>query len=237
MASLSLVEPIAESTVLVVDEHRLFAELLARRLRLVPTIADVQPAFTLKQARLLLERRPPDVVVLNPDLEGASGLDLLRHLDALPSRPSVVVVADGSEPSAVVRGLVLGVRAWVSKESPFDDLLNAIAAVQQGDVHLPPQAWRPVVMELLSERGARATQQTFLSGLTERQGQILRCLVVGMTRGEIATDLGVSPHTVRTHVRDMFRIVGVHSTPHLVAQARAAGITGPPDRGSDTVCP
>jgi DNA-binding NarL/FixJ family response regulator len=212
--------------VLIVDDHRVFAEVLARRLRRIPAIAEVQIAFTLQQARAAVAHRPPDVVLLDPELAGESGLDLFTHLEGLPTRPRVLVVADGTDPSAVVQGLVLGVRGWITKATPFNDLLHAIAAVQQGELHLPSTAWRPVVLELLTERTNRSAQDTFLGELTERQAQILHCLLAGMTRAEIAKSLRVSPHTVRTHVRDMFRIVGVHSTPHLVAQARAAGMTG-----------
>jgi DNA-binding NarL/FixJ family response regulator len=213
--------------VLVVDDHRVFAEVLADHLRRTPDVTAVSVAFTVEEARQRAERQHPDLVLLDPHLDGESGLDLLHHLDLLPSRPRVLVVADLSDPSAVAQGLVLGVRGWVSKESAFDDLLSAIDAVHEGELHLPAGVWWSVVLELLSERSTRSTQQAFVAGLTERQGQILRCLLVGMTRVEIAKSLHVSPHTVRTHIRDMFRIVGVHSTPHLVARARAAGGTGP----------
>jgi DNA-binding NarL/FixJ family response regulator len=223
---------IPASTVLVVDAQRLFAEVLARRLREVPAIGHAQVAWSVDQARLTADDRTPDVVLLDPDLEGESGLDLVRHLAGLPGPPRVVVVSRGSDPSAVVHGLVLGVRGWVSKQSSFGDLLQAIDAVRRGDLHLPPAAWRPVVLQLLNERSTRAAQESFLGELTERQAQILRCLVAGMTRAEIAKSLKVSPHTVRTHLRDMFRIVGVHSTPHLVAVARAAGVTGAPNGAS-----
>jgi DNA-binding NarL/FixJ family response regulator len=220
--------------VLVVDDHRVFAEVLAEHLRRLPSVTAASVAFTVDEARRLAEHQPPDVVLLNPGLDGESGLDLIKHLDFLPTRPRVLVVADRSEPSAVAEGLVRGARGWVSKESPFDDLLSAIDAVHEGEVHLPAGVWWSVVLELLAERSTRSDQEAFVAGLTERQGQILRCLVAGMTRTEIAKALEVSPHTVRTHVRDLFRIVGVHSTPHLVARARAAGVTGPlepPRRG------
>lgn len=217
--------------VLVVDRHRVFAEVIAQQLLSAPGIGDAHVAFSVREARVLAEHRSPDVVLLNPELEGESGFELLHHLDTLPSTPRVVVVSDRNEPSAVVRGLVLGVRGWVSKDARFDDLMHAIDAVHRGNLHLPPAAWRPVVLELLNARTARSARNTFISRLTERQRAVLRCLLAGMSRAEIATALKVSPHTVRTHVRDMFRVVGVHSTPQLVAQARAAGLTGPTPRG------
>jgi DNA-binding NarL/FixJ family response regulator len=142
----------------------------------------------------------------------------------------VLVVADDSESPAVVRGLIRGAHGWVTKDGPYDDLLTAIEAVRDGRLHLPAAAWGPVVQELLHQRSARTAQQDFISPLTQRQREILTYLVAGLTRTEIAAQLGVSPHTVRTHVRDMFRVVGVHSTPHLVAQARSAGVQGTPRR-------
>jgi DNA-binding CsgD family transcriptional regulator len=103
-----------------------------------------------------------------------------------------------------------------------------VTGAWHGEVDRPGVAWGPVVMELMAQRSARHTREEFVQRLTGRQREILRCLVAGMTRAQVAEHLGVSPHTVRTHVRDMFRVMGVHSTPVLVEQASAAGVEGIP---------
>jgi two-component system nitrate/nitrite response regulator NarL len=218
----------APARVLVVDDRRAVAEGLAGRLRQEPVIGEVDVAVSLAQARAVVAHRPPHVVLLDPDLGGQPGLELIPHLDTLPVRPCVLVVADVDEPAVVVEALVLGAHSWVPRDVTFEDLLSAVTAARQGELHRPGVAWGPVVMELMAQRDARDAREEFVGQLTTRQREILRCLVAGMTRAQVAAHLDVSPHTVRTHVRDMFRVMGVHSTPHLVTQARSAGVEGIP---------
>jgi DNA-binding NarL/FixJ family response regulator len=223
--------------VLVVDDHLLFAEVVSRSLRRSAKVADARPARSVREAREAVETRTTDVVLLDPDLGGESGLDLITHLDALPARPRVVLVADAEDHSSLVDALSAGVQGWLSKESSLEELLRAVEAVHRGDVHLPPHAWSPTVLDSLRARGTEPAsgRQPLVEVLTHRQRQVLACLVAGLARAEIAQALGVSPHTVRTHVRDMLRVAGVHSTPHLVARARAEGLR--PDGAASSASP
>jgi DNA-binding NarL/FixJ family response regulator len=118
---------------------------------------------------------------------------------------------------------MLGARGWVSKSGSFDELRATITTVHRGGVALPSLSWGPVVLAMVSDRRTRPERDRFVGELTRRQRQILSLLVRGMSRREIAEELELSPHTVRTHIRDMFATVGVHSTPSLVAQARLLG--------------
>jgi len=214
--------------VLVVDDDRAFTEDLARGLRSDPGINAVDVTGSLARARSVVSARPPDVVVLDPGTDGQRGLDLIADLDTLPVRPCVVVVTEPDDPGVVVRSLVSGAQSWMSRDAAVEDLVSAVTAARNGEVDRPGVAWGPVVMELMAQRSARHTREEFVHRLTARQQEILKCLVAGMTRAQVAEHLGVSPHTVRTHVRDMFRVMGVHSTPVLVARASAAGVEGIP---------
>lgn len=173
-------------------------------------------------------------VLLDPDLEGGSGLDLIPHLHALDTRPRVVVPVEGTAASPPVHGLPDGC-GWISKESPFEGLLRTIDAVGRGEVHRPadlqllgPNAERPgVVVQLHSERRPARVEPGPQGTPTERQAEVLRCLLSGLTRSEVASRLRLSPHTVRDHVRHLFRIVGVTSTRDLLARARAGHVVEP----------
>ena len=111
----------------------------------------------------------------------------------------------------------------MSKRGSFDERRATITTVHRGGVALPSLSWGPVVQAMVSDRRSRPERDRFVEGLTPRQRQILALLVRGLSRREIAAELDLSPHTVRTHIRDMFATVGVHSTPSLVAQARQLG--------------
>jgi DNA-binding NarL/FixJ family response regulator len=212
--------------VLVVDPHRVFAETLTRRLRLVSAIGDAQAAFTAHQAKAAAGRREPDVVLVDQGLARGSGLDLIRHLEALPSRPQVVVLGDGTRKSG--RGMVPAGCRWVSKESPLGDLLQVIGAGRDLGA-APVRAPQAVVLTLPSGRRGGPAHVAVADGLgrrlTERQADVLHCLLAGLTRAEVATALRLSPHTVRDHVRHLFRVTGATSTADLLARAQAAGVT------------
>jgi DNA-binding NarL/FixJ family response regulator len=215
------------SHVLVVDDHRVFAEALAHRLRGMPSFAGAQVACTVAEARAAAGAQGPDLVLLNPELEGGSGLDLIGHLDELPRRPRVVVLDNGTEPLPAVRRRLIGSGGWVSKESRFEDLLAAMLA-PDGAPLWPAAAPGPVSLELATGRSAGSPGSSGAPSLSQRQADVLGCLVQGMTRAQVATHLRMSRHTVRDHVRHLFRITGVTTTRELVAGARAVQDTEGP---------
>jgi DNA-binding NarL/FixJ family response regulator len=210
-------------TVLLADSQRLFDEVLARRLRLEPIVEQVLTAVDAPAAREALREDSPDLVLLDPELTGGPGLAFVEELANRPGGPRVVVVSEEFRPQQVVEALMLGARGWVSKRGSFDELRATVTTVHRGGVALPSLSWGPVVLAMVTDRRTRPERDRFVGDLTRRQRQILALLVRGLSRREVAAELGLSPHTVRTHIRDMFATVGVHSTPSLVAQARLLG--------------
>ena len=88
--------------VLLVDDHRVFAEVLAMRLRGERGIGEVEIAFSIGTARAMANRIHPDVVLLDYDLAGESGLDLIGQLEEQGKRPPVVMVSAGHDPRLVI---------------------------------------------------------------------------------------------------------------------------------------
>jgi len=214
-------------SVLLVDDHRVFAEVLAMRLRGEPGIASVEIAFSLSSAKAMANRSGADVVLLDYDLAGESGLDLIEGLDELGVRPRVVMVSAGHDPRLIVEALERGAEAWVTKDAGFDVLLVAIGEVLNGHLYLPPDALRSVVDRLVEQaHGPTVPEHSFVDELSTRELEVLRCLVSGMTRVEVAQRLFISTNTVRTHVQNVLKAADLHSTLALVAAARERGVTG-----------
>lgn len=235
MTTASCVPLVDVASVLVVDHHRVFAELLAERLRRETAVDHTYVACTVQQARSAVGRLAPDIVLLDPDLEGGSGLDLISHLDTLEARPRVVLLADGI-PASTLGHAFPGSCACVSKESPFEELLRAIDAAQRAEVLRPtdgsrlpgPASERPgVVVRTPLDNRPEVVQAGSGGALTERQAEVLDCLLAGMTRAEVASRLRLSQHTVRDHVRRLFRTLGVASTPELLGLARVGAVAEP----------
>lgn len=217
----------AETSVLVVDDHRMIADSL--RLRLLSnargrTFGPVVTAYTLAMARVALKKFIPDVVLLDLRLGQECGLDLIPVLRAMAPAPLTLILAAGVEPTEVIDGLTYA-SGWVSKGTPFDELLVAIDATFAGRTYIAPKLVGPVLDQLLTESGRRARTESFLDRVSSREREVLECLVGGMTRKEVAEHLFISPNTVRTHVRNLLQLADLHSTLALIASARALGVT------------
>lgn len=209
--------------ILVADTHRTFTEVLAARLEMEPRFPTVDVAFSLPHARRLLAVRRYDILMLDPSPDVESSVGLLRAV--LDERPAlvVVVVSDLEDTQQVIDVLERGVRAWVSKDTPFDGLLHAINEALVGHTTLSTPLLGPVLKELLGRPSRSRPARSFIDDLTPRQREVLQCLTAGMSRSQIAAKLLLSPHTVRTHVQEVLRKAGVHSTLAAIAKAREAG--------------
>jgi DNA-binding NarL/FixJ family response regulator len=218
--------------VLIADDHRIFAEVLAAGLSIEAGFAAVDVACSPSHARLLLNVYRYDLLLLDPSLDVASWLEILSAVDGERPAPIVVVVSQLEEVEQVIRVLEQDVRAWVSKDSTIDGLLRTIDEAVMGGTSLPATLLGPVLKELLGRPARTQTRRSFLDELTPRQLEVLRCLADGMSRAQIAEHLLLSPHTVRTHVQEVLRKAGVNSTLAALARAREVGYpaVASPDR-------
>jgi DNA-binding NarL/FixJ family response regulator len=209
--------------VLIADDHRAFAEVLAAGLDLGGRFAAVDVACSPGQARGLLNVYGYDLVLLDPSLDVGSWVGLLRLV--LGKRPDlvVVVVSQLEDIEQVIEVLAEDVRAWVSKDISVADLLHAIDEAVNGRMSLPSTLLGPVLKELLARPAKSRVEASFINELTPRQLEVFGCLAEGMSRGQIAEHLLLSPHTVRTHVQEVLRKAGVNSTLAALARAREVG--------------
>lgn len=216
----------AGPVILLVDDHRVFADLLGEALLEEGGIARVNRASSLDAARALLAADPPDLVLLDLVLADESGFDLLGEFARSVDAPAAIVLSGSSEPRLIVKALEYGAKGWLSKTTRLDVLITAVWQVLDGQMYLAPATLRPVLTHLLSDVRRREAMAGFVADLTPRELEVLRCLVSGMTRAEVARHLFVSMNTVRTHVQSLLRRSGQHSALALVAFARSHGVTG-----------
>lgn len=216
--------PLEGRRVLIVDDHRIFAEVIAQQLSALAPLADIHVATRLAEARALARATRPDLVIVDYDLAGECGVDLLTDLDRLGVEADVIVVSASRDPDQILGAFERGVHAWVDKTGRVDELFHAMTAVRVGDLYLSPASVRPLVRRQLDLTLAASSGAGFVADCTERELEVLRHLMAGMTRPEVAAALGLSTNTVRTHVQSLLKTAGVHSTLALIAAAREAGI-------------
>ncbi|HET7476814.1 MAG TPA: response regulator transcription factor [Dermatophilaceae bacterium] len=217
-------EPVVR--VLIVDDHRVFADAVAVRLSAEPDIEVVGTAYHPEQALDALDHNPVDVVVLDLDLAGQDGLELGRRL--LQRHPAVaVVIVTGLPDDAgqVLRAVQLGIRCWVTKSATVDMLLAGIRSAARGETHLPADMLTEALVYLSTGAPPLAPEVEAVNRLTRRERDVLHGLMEGLSRNEIGERLRVSPNTVRTHVQSILSKLHVHSALSAVALARKAGVT------------
>ncbi|MEV5972602.1 response regulator transcription factor [Streptomyces sp. NPDC051921] len=222
----------ARIRVLVVDDHRVFAESLAAALAAEPDVdvaaAGSGPAALRCLDRASAEGRRFDVLLVDADLGGADGVELVSEVRA--GRPGVraVVLAEKDDARRAALALQAGAWGWVAKDCSLQRLLAVVRGVLRDETHLPPALLTGVLKELTEARRHRTESERLVESLTPREREVLRCMVAGLGRKAVAERLFLSPHTVRTHMQNVLGKLGVHSTLAAVALARRAGV-GPAD--------
>ncbi|MBA3690539.1 MAG: response regulator transcription factor [Actinobacteria bacterium] len=201
--------------VLLVDDHRMFAEAIGMFLS---TEDDIDVLEILAGAEGVAERvrsSKPDVVLMDIDLPGVDGLSATRQV--LEARPEtkVVLITALSDPDLALRGREAGAAALVPKERAADDLVEVIRRAAGVDEPVGPY------LRLLPP-AAEAKRATL--ALTPREVQVLQGLVDGLSTEELSARLVVSPRTVQGHVQSILTKLRVRSKLEAVVTGLRQGV-------------
>ena len=178
--------------VLVVDDHPLFRDGLTGLLNTVDGIEVVDSAGDGETAvRRTLELRP-DVVLMDLNLPGTSGLEATRRIVAGVPETAVLVLTMIDDDDSVMAALRVGARGYLLKGAVQEEVLAAVRTVATGGAVFGPGAAARVL------RGGNARRHG--ADLTEREGEVLALVAEGRSNAEIARTLGVSVKTVQNHV-------------------------------------
>lgn len=191
--------------------------------------------------RQAVERADVDAVLLA--LPARGGPALVKAMRRAGPDVAVAVISDSLDPTLIADVVRAGARGWVQSTSGLDHLVTVVRGLLRGESWFPPTVLTLLVERLLETEHTKQEQSNALSVLSSREREILECLRQGMTRPEIAEQLFLSPHTVRTHINNMLRKLCVHSTLAAVSLARGAppldvaGVNGEHAADGSTVTP
>ena len=233
--TLGLVDPIR---VLIVDDHRVFAEAIATRIEAEPDLTVVGTASDAREAVAATASLRPDLILMDVELEGGDdGIDLTAELVNASDDLKVVVVSCLSDAGRVRDAVVAGAMGWVTKDAPTEDLLAAMRGASRGESWIPPAILTGVFRELLTARREASADELLLSRLTARERNVLECMADGLDRSSIAEKLFLSTNTVRTHIQNVLQKLGVHSSLEAVALALRVRAVSPGAPGGGTLTP
>jgi DNA-binding NarL/FixJ family response regulator len=173
---------------LIVDEHPVVRAGVRAVLEAEFGQAAVADAATLEEGAGAFGDEGPDVVVLDPWRSGADVSDTVTRLREDIDAPVVIFTSDGGA-RLLSEALKAGVKGYVRKDSPSDDLIRAIEAARSGEFYVDPGLSSTIVLD----EGDRT--------LSARQREILQMLADGMQTDAVAERLGLSTETVRTHTK------------------------------------
>jgi len=223
--------------VVIVDDERLFAELLRVALRGAEGIEVLAVAHDVRAAIAVLNELRPDVVLADYHLPDGTGADLARAIrGSLPDTAVLVLTAD---PSAVTLNDVArsGAVGHLTKERGFAEVVESVRSAAAGEILFAPSELQRLLLE------SAATRKE-IEPLTARELEVLRLLAGGTSTSSAAESLGISTATLRAHVQAVLRKLGAHSRLEAVAEAARLGLvtleswtrerTSPP-RGGEVV--
>jgi two-component system invasion response regulator UvrY len=203
--------------ILLVDDHEIVRSGL-RTLLMSVFGATISEAATGRDALLLLRRDRPDLVLLDLNLPGVGGLELLRRMLLEDKAARIVVLSMHSEALYATRAMALGARGYLSKNTSSEELSRAVRRVLEGGRYIENE----IAQELALGSSARENP---LRDLTERELEIMRLLAGGMTVPEIANALGVGYKTAANGCSLLKARLGVARTSDVVRLAMTLGLT------------
>ncbi len=215
--------------ILIVDDHPLIRDALARVLVQLGRRMGVFPAGSVRDALAELEAHPGiEFILLDlilPDAPGMSAIERLRQ--ARPDVP-VAVLSAADDRSTVLGAFDHGARGFISKRSSYAVLVNALRLVLAGHTYVPPEILRaePAWMRRDSATALAPLPQGAGEnfGLTPRQMEVLALLAQGKPNKVISRELRMSEGTVKTHAAAIFRRLGVSNRTQAVFALNRLGI-------------
>jgi DNA-binding NarL/FixJ family response regulator len=210
-------DPAAPLRVLLVEDDVLLGTLLEELLAGRPAVELVATAHTATDAEVAVARTKPDVVLLDIGLPDRSGLEL--HADLLAARPGlrVLMLTLADDPTTALAAFRAGAIGYIPKRLAMHSLGEALEAARRGHPWLDPEMTLALLGELRRLSAALAELQRPDAALTARERQVADAVAQGRTDEAIASELALSPHTVRVHIKRIRHKLGLGNRAALAA--------------------
>jgi DNA-binding NarL/FixJ family response regulator len=205
--------------VLIADDHRTFAEALEVALTFETDIDVVATVHDAEDAVKAAGRRHPDVVLMDVQMPGVDGITATRELKERNPDARVVMLSAFEDDQVIARAVEAGASGFLPKTRPIKDVASSVRAAFHGEPLIPPEEVRRVLSLLKKKRGQAETVRSRLARLTQREREILQRMADGLTPERVADELGISRHTLRTHIQNILFKLGVHSKLEALAAA------------------
>ena len=209
--------------VALVEDHPAFRQRLTERLRF---FADVELVLTAESGDAFLERigsleadTRPEVVIMDIEMPGITGIETTRRLKASHPDIDVLMFTVFEHDDSIFDSIKAGASGYLLKDSSADQIVGAVLELAGGGAPMSPGIARRVLGYARSAVPSAEAPPVQAFDLTERERDVLQRLVEADTEDAIADRLHISPHTVRTHIKNIYKKLHVHSRASVVRVA------------------
>ena len=206
--------------IVVADDHAVVREGLRAVLTAVPGYELVATAATAAEAVRAAVTLAPDVLVLDIQMPGPSGIDATHQLARVAPQVGILILTMFDDDDSVFAAMRAGALGYVLKGADPEHIIRAIASVAAGEAIFGPAIARRALGYLTAPR----TTQPPFPELTPREREVLNLIAAGLPNATIATRLHLSPNTVSNHISNIFAKLQVAGRADAITRARAAGL-------------
>lgn len=170
-----------------------------------------------KEVLAALARAQPDALLLDVQMPGPTGIDILRHIKSEGLQLPIILLSSSINGGQALEAMRLGVEGLILKEAASQDLLECLKAVQRGRQWIDPAAARLALNAVVKQPNSRLN-------LTQRETDIVRQIARGQRNKEVARKLAISEGTVKMHLHRIYEKLEVKNRTELSAVARDLGL-------------
>ena len=203
-------------TVSIVEDHAPTRENLSQLINRTPEFRCVSEHANAEDAIEKMPNFKPNVVLMDINLPGISGVEAVRQLKMLLPQTQFIMSTVYKDCDAIFSALLAGANGYLLKQTPPKELLAALREVCAGGTPMTSQIARKIVEEFRKDR----TPASEAEGLTAREQEVLELLAQGCLYKEIADTLLITYRTVSTHIQHIYEKLHVHSRGQAVAKHR-----------------
>ena len=209
--------------VLLVDDHDLFRTGL-RNLLEEHAVEVVGEAGTGTEAIGLVRDLAPEVVVMDLNMPGISGVEATRQITSLAPLTRVLVLTISDQDGDVMDAIVAGACGYLLKDASIEELLRGIQAAALGESLISPHVAAKVLQRVRASSAQPDIEETIRSELSEREIEVLKLIANGKENAEIAAELHISPKTVKNHISNILMKLQIENRIQAAVYAVRSGI-------------
>jgi DNA-binding NarL/FixJ family response regulator len=210
--------------VLVIDDQPVFTEMLRVVLDMQPDIKVVGMAFTGEEGLKSALDVHPDVVLVDYHMPGMTGLEVIEELRIAGEPSTVLVLTADTDEAIMAEAIAAGASGYITKQQALNEVVQAVRSASEGEPVVPPFMIPRILSHFHRQQQREQQAEQLREKLSTREIQILEQLARGSSNEAISEIFVLSPNTVRTHIQNIIKKMGVHSKLQATTLALQLGI-------------